>query len=132
MGRNDEKLNKFVDQLMANDTLEQPSKDFTDNLMSKIETISTTTTIVYKPLISKMGWIIISTVICLLVGYVIFNEPSGNSKLLEFVDLSKIKNPLANVSFNFSKTLMYTSVLLALMIGVQIPLLKNYFNKRMA
>ena len=133
MGHKDEKLNSFVDQLMVNDSLEQSSKDFTDNLMSKIEAISKPMTIVYKPLISKTGWIIIGVAICSLIGYVLFNEPSSSSRLSEIVDLSKIKmNPLSDLSFNFSKTLMYASVLLALMIGVQIPLLKRHFNKQLS
>lgn len=131
MEYNDKKLNSFVDQLMTNATLEKPSIDFADNLMSKIEGISTSTVTVYKPLISKTAWITIIIIMGVLVGYMYFSEPVSNSKLLEIIDLSKIKNPLANVSFNFSKTLTYTMVLLALMLGIQIPLLKNYLNKRL-
>jgi uncharacterized membrane protein len=133
MEHNDKKFSSFVDQLMANDTLEQPSADFTDHLMSKIEAISTSTATVYKPLIPKAVWVTVFVAMGVLIGYIYLKEPVGNSKLLEAIDFSKIaKNPFANVSFNFSKTLMYAMVLLALMIGIQIPLLKNYFNKRMA
>jgi hypothetical protein len=132
MEADDKKIEAFIDKLMSADSLEQPSIDFTANVMSKVEAISNSTATVYKPLISKQVWILIVATFLALVGYVIFNEPSTSSGLLERFDLSGVSNPLENISFNFSKTLMYAMVLMAVMFSVQIPILKHYFNNRMS
>jgi hypothetical protein len=132
MEKDDKKIEAFIDKLMSADSLEQPSLDFTDNVMSKVEAIFNSTATVYKPLISKPVWILIITGFIALVGYIVFNEPSSSSGLLERFDLSNVSNPLENISFNFSKTLMYAMVLMAVMFSVQIPILKHYFNNRMS
>ena len=53
MEKDEKRIDAFVDKLMANDTLEQPTLDFTDNVMSKVESISNSIATVYKPLIPK-------------------------------------------------------------------------------
>ena len=133
MERDEKKIEAFIDKLMSADSLEQPSLDFTNKVMSKVEAISSSTATVYKPLISKPVWTIILVGFLAVVVYVVFNEPETSSGLLERFNLSQISvNPLENVSFNFSKTLMYAVELLAIMVSIQVPLLKHYFNKRMA
>ena len=132
MEADDKKIEAFIDKLMSADALEQPSLDFTAHVMSKVEAISNSTVTVYKPLISKPVWMLIISAFVALVGYVVFNEPSTSSGLLERFDLSGVSNPLENISFNFSKTLMYAMVLMAVMFSIQIPVLKHYFNKRMS
>jgi hypothetical protein len=131
MEKDEKKIEAFIDKLMSADALEQPSRDFTDKVMSKVEAISNSTTTVYKPLISKSVWILIITGFVILVGYIIFKEPTTGSSLMERFNLPGVSNPLENISFNFSKTLMYAMVLMAIMFSVQIPVLKHYFNKRM-
>ncbi len=130
MERDEKKIEMFIDKLLSNEVLEQPSFDFTDKVMSKVEAVSSIT--VYKPLIPKYVWTLIAIGFMVLVGYVIFKEPSLKSSWLDGFNLSGVSNPLRNISFNFSKTLMYAMVLLAVMLSIQIPLLKHYFNKRMA
>ena len=132
MERDEKKIEAFIDKLMSADALEQPSLDFTDKVMSKVEAISNSTATVYKPLISKPVWILIITGFLALVGYVIFKEPATGSGLLERFNLSGVSNPLENISFNFSKTLIYAMVLMAVMFSIQIPILKQYFNRRMS
>ena len=133
MERDEKKIEAFIDKLMSADSLEQPSLDFTDKVMSKVEAISSSTATVYKPLISKSIWYIIIGSFVALVGYIYLKEPVINNGWFNRFDLSNFSiNPLENVSFNFSKTLIYAVVLLAVMVSIQIPLLKHYFNKRMA
>ena len=128
---NEKRIEAFIDKLMADETLEQPSLDFTDNVMSKVEAISTAT--VYKPLIPKSIWFIIIGSFVALGGYIYFKEPLTSSGWLDRFNLSNISiNPLQNVSFEFSKTLIYAMVFLAITVSIQIPLLKHYFSKRMA
>ncbi|WP_296382040.1 hypothetical protein [Winogradskyella sp.] len=130
MERDEKKIEAFIDKLLSNEVLEQPSLDFTDKVMSKVEAISTAT--VYKPLIPKSVWTLIAIGFIVLIGYMIFKEPSANNSWLDRFNLSSVSNPLENISFNFSKTLMYAMVFLAVMLSIQIPLLKHYFDKRMA
>ncbi len=133
MESNEKKIEAFIDKLMANETLEQPSVDFTDKIMSKVESISNSTATVYTPLISKSVWYVIIGGFIALVAYIYLKEPAASSGLFDRFNLSNISiNPLQNVSFEFSKTLMYAMVFLAIMVSIQIPLLKQYFNKRMA
>ncbi|WP_339755872.1 hypothetical protein [uncultured Winogradskyella sp.] len=130
MERDEKKIEAFIDKLLSNEVLEQPSFDFTDKVMSKVESIPSVT--VYKPLITKSVWTFLILGFVLLVGYVILKEPSGNNSWIDRLNLSSVSNPLENIAFNFSKTLTYAMVLLTIMLGIQIPLLKHYFNKRMA
>ncbi len=133
MESNEKKIETFIDKLMANETLEQPSVDFTDKIMSKVESISNSTTTVYKPLISKSVWLLIGVSFVVLVGYIYLKEPVASSGWLDRFNLSDISiNPLQSVTYEFSKTLMYAMALLVIMMSIQIPLLKQYFNKRMA
>lgn len=132
MEKDEKKIETFIDNLMSADSLERPSLDFTDNVMSKVEAISNSTVTVYKPLISKSVWYIIIGSFVALVGYIFLKEPVSNNSWFSSFDLSYITiNPFENVSFNFSKSLMYALVFLAIMMSIQIPLLKHYFNKRM-
>lgn len=133
MEKDNKKIEAFIDKLMSADSLEQPSLDFTDKVMSKVESISNSTATVYKPLISKSVWFVIIASFVALVAYFYSKEPVINNGWFSRFDLSNISlNPLENVSFDFSSTLMYAVVLLAIMVSIQVPLLKHYFNKRMA
>ncbi len=133
MEKDEKRIEALIDKLMANETLEQPALDFTDNVMSKVEAISVSTATVYKPLIPKSVWLLIGISFVALVGYIYLKEPVTSSGWLNHFNLSNISiNPLEKVSFNFSNTLMYAVVLLGIMVSIQVPLLKHYFNKRMA
>ncbi len=126
----EKKLEVFTDKLMSNTILEQPSINFTDNIMFKIEAITTTKGIVYKPLISKTAWLCIGLGFIALTSYFVLKQPVINNSLINSFDLPKVSNPLKSITFNFSKILIYAVVLFAVMFSIQIPLLKHYFNKR--
>ena len=133
MEKDEKRIEALIDKLLANETLEQPASDFTENVMSEVEAISNSISTVYKPLIPKSVWLLIAVSFVALFGFIYLKEPATSSGWLERFNLSNIAiNPLENVSFNFSKTLMYAVVLLAIMVSIQVPLLKHYFNKRMA
>jgi len=133
MEKDEKRIEALIDKLLANETLEQPAIDFTDKVMSEVEAISISTVTDYKPLVPKSVWLLIGFSFVALVGYIALKEPVTSSGWLDRFNLSNISiNPLEKLSFNFSKTLMYAVVLFAIMMGIQIPLLKHYFNKRMA
>ena len=133
MEHDNEALEKFIDKVMSHTTLEQPKSDFTESLMAKVETLSGGIEKVYKPLIPKFVWWSIGMAFIALVGYTYFKEPVSSSGWIKQLNLSHISmNPLESMSFNFSKTMMYAILLLGVMISIQVPLLKYYFNKRMS
>ena len=132
MEGDEKKIEAFIEKLMSADALEQPSVDFTDMVMSKVEAVANSQATVYKPLIPKAVWFLIIGGFIALVGYLTINESEVNSSWLNRFDWSKVSlNLFENVSSNLSSTLMYAVVLLAIMISIQVPLLKYYFNKRM-
>lgn len=131
MEPNDKKLEAFVNKLMANDKLEQPATGFTNQVLGKLNIESKI--IVYKPLISKWVWLAIAVSVIFIVAYALLNhqDSSSGSRLSEFLNLQQMEfRPLQNIDFNFSKTLIYATVVFAVMIGLQVPLLKSYLNRK--
>lgn len=133
MENQDKKIEELVDKLMANDSLEKAPINFTDEVMSRIEVLSETKTIVYKPLIPKYVWWLLGLGFVALIVNVILNKSSDSSSLSERYDLPEISfDVFNNLSVDFSSTLMYATVLLAIMVAIQVPLLKQYFNQKLS
>jgi hypothetical protein len=133
MEKDDKRIEELVNKLMAADSLESAPADFTDGVMAKVEALQNSSATVYKPLIPKyMWWLIVSSFIA-LVGYVLFKQPSDTVSLSDRYNLPEVSfNLLDNISYNFSSTILYASVLLAIMVSIQIPILKQYFNSRLS
>lgn len=129
MKESDKYYEKLVDQVMAESTLQKPSADFTSRIMSQILIAEQNKAIVYKPLISKPIWFLIFGCLIAFVGYAFFGVNVEQDDLV-VSDLlySKIENmtPL----FQFSKNTSYAVLIVVLMVLIQIPLLKNYYDKR--
>jgi len=133
MENEDKRIEELVDKLMANDSLEKAPVNFTNDVMSKIEALSETKTIVYKPLIPKYVWWLLGSGFVALIVNVILNKSSDSSSLSERYNLPEMSFDLFNnLSVDFSSTLMYATVLLALMVAIQVPLLKQYFNQKLS
>jgi hypothetical protein len=133
MENEDKRIEELVDKLMANDSLEKAPVNFTNDVMSKIEALSETKTIAYKPLIPKYVWWLLGLGFVALIVNVILNKPSDSSSLSERYNLPEISfDVFNNLSVNFSSTLMYATVLLAVMVAIQVPLLKQYFNQKLS
>lgn len=133
MKNEDKRIEELVNKLMANDSLEKAPANFTNDVMSKVEALSETRTIVYKPLIPKYVWWLLGLGFVALVFNVILNKPSDSSSLSERYNLPKVSfDFLSNISIDFSSNLMYASVLLAVMVAIQVSLLKQYLNQRLS
>ena len=131
----DKNLEKLVDNLMKYDRLQKPSQDFTSSVMEHIESLKTSkTTIVYKPLISKPAWAVIGVCVLVIAGFAVFGTSTSQSTWLPQVNYDAlVHNNLTNTlsGFKFSSTTMYAVVLLALMLCIQVPLLKNYMDRQL-
>jgi len=129
---------KYLDDLnrkiITEGSIESPSLNFTDLVMSQIELISSSTKIIYKPLISKTNWILILIGFSALVVYVCVTGVEINSSgwLSEISNSILSKNKISQLlpGLKMSKTVIYTIILFGIMFSIQIPILKHYLNKR--
>lgn len=133
MEKDDKRIEDLVNKLMEADALEQPSFNFTDKVMAQVEALSDSSITTYKPLIPKSVFYAIAAGFLVLVGYVLFNGSSSSESLTEKYNIAQdYQNILQGISFDFSSTLMYSILFLAIMVSVQIPLLKHYVNNRLS
>ena len=123
----DKHLDNLSRKVIGKSAVESPSFDFTKNVMSQINALSTSSVTTYVPLISKKVWALIALVFAGIIGYVSFGTSEEKNSWLSDLDYEFV-NPLSNLEF--SQTSVYAVLFLALMICIQIPLLKHYFNKR--
>lgn len=121
-------LEKFVDKVMNSATLESPSFDFTAKVMSQVTTTSKGELSVYRPLISKTTWGVILMLTLGIVVISMFSKDSTTFSWLETLDFSIISNIFSGIQF--SKTVLYSLVMFAVMLFIQVPMLKHYFDKR--
>ncbi|MCC9072525.1 hypothetical protein LNQ49_13115 [Flavobacterium sp. F-65] len=129
MKESDEYYENLVDKVMAESGLQKPSADFTSKIMSQVLVIEKNKSIVYKPLISKPVWFVIFGCLIAFIGYVVFaGNKATDYDLMSTLYYSKIDN-LVPV-FQFSKSTSYAVFIVVLMLLIQIPLLKNYYDKR--
>jgi hypothetical protein len=133
----EEQENKHLDNLskkiIQRVAVESPSFNFTDAVMYKVNALSESKVTVYKPLISKTSWFIIGFCVLGLVSYILlFGSKTESSNLLQYLDLSMLSKIDIDVlpSVSLSKTFTYAILFFGLMVCVQIPLLKNHFDKR--
>lgn len=133
----DEKETKYLDKLsskvIGKATIESPAFNFTDAVMSKVHALPQSETTVYKPLISKPVWFLIGFGFLAIVFVILFfDTETEGSNFMQSLDFSVLSNLNFNVlpSISISKTFTYAVLFFGLMICIQIPLLKNHFNKR--
>ena len=69
MKENDKEIENLIEKMMAENTLESPSADFTSNLMSHILVAEKAKIKPYKPLISISTWIFIGIALAVLALY---------------------------------------------------------------
>jgi len=130
----DKHIEKFVDKIMKETTLDTPSVDFTAQVMSQILKIRTSQATVYKPLISKWVWYGIFISMLGLIAYLSFNDSAVSGGLLDKFNLGtlpKLNIPNLFSGLQFSRTTLYACGFLTIMLFIQIPILKNYMDKRL-
>lgn len=135
MKENDNKyLDDFAKKVIKKTSLESPSIHFTSEIMSQVTAFSNSKVTVYKPLISKKVWVLIAISFIALSIYLVLGAETQESSWFSTLDLSflqnnKVSNTLSG--FTMSKTLMYAVTFFGIMLCIQIPFLKNYFDKRL-
>ena len=129
----DKYLEDLTEKVIKDRSIESPSFNFTDKVMSQVNTVNESKTLVYKPLISKTTWVLIAIGFLAIMLYLLLfetqTEPSGWLHKINFGVLSS--KEISFPSFKVSKTLMYAVVLFGVMFSIQIPFLKHHFDKRL-
>lgn len=131
----DKHIENLVDKTMKKVSLESPSFDFTNTVMAQVNALGQSSVTTYKPLISKPMWFAIFAIGLAIVLYIIFGMNTTEIGWLNSVDLSVLtNNKFSNAlsGFKVSKTVMYGIVLFGIMLFIQVPILKHYFDKRIA
>ncbi|NMH86411.1 hypothetical protein [Flavivirga algicola] len=133
-----ENADKYLDDLtkrvIKETSLESPSFNFTASVMSQVTELNDHSVTAYKPLISKKGWIIISIIFLGLVAYMLFGIQKEQTNWFDALDLSILyNNKITGLFSGFSipKTLTYAIALFGFMFCIQVPILKNHFNRRL-
>lgn len=134
MKENEDKyLDDFTKKIIKKAALESPSIHFTSEIMSQVAALNDKSVTVYKPLISKKVWFLIALSFVVLCTYLILGTETEKESWLSTLDFNALSNnnfTNALSGFKMSKTLMYAVVFFGLMFCIQIPFLKNHFDKR--
>ncbi|MFK7813931.1 MAG: hypothetical protein AB8B59_15655 [Maribacter sp.] len=125
-------LDDFIRKSIAEVGLENPSIDFTNSVLSKIELENQNESVlVSKPLLSKATWFIILAALTVIFGYVLINS-NTESTWLTAEQLNKFDtfNRSLNIpELSFSTTFIYGSISIALCVWIQIFFLKGRLDK---
>jgi hypothetical protein len=127
MKESDKNIEKFIGEIMTQSTLESPPIDFTSKVMSQILVAEKSKIQAYKPLISIPIWIVVLGSLISLILYSAFGNEPYNSEI-DHPYTVNIPNIFSEL--HFSKNTIYAILIVPLMILIQIPLLKNYYDKK--
>jgi len=130
----DKTIEEIVSKVMNETTLDSPSLDFTANIMTQVKTLSQKKGIVYKPLISKWFWIAFFMGIALLFVFFFSSSNPESTSWFDAIDFSMISNNIVSdalSNFQVPKKVLYSVVLFGVMLFIQLPILKNYLDKRL-
>tara|TARA_R110002153_G_scaffold113619_1_gene255911 strand:- start:2969 stop:3370 length:402 start_codon:yes stop_codon:yes gene_type:complete len=128
----DKKLEQLIDKMMKEMVVESPSIDFTSSIMSKVEIVANSNATAYKPLISIPVWIGLFALIVGALVYPLFFSTTETG-LLSHLDSNVMNyNPIIEKLSRliFSKKMIYTAVIFAVLFAVQVSFLKVHFKKR--
>lgn len=136
MGENKhiEELDTFAKKYIKEIEVETPSVNFTDKLMNVLQQENS---LIYKatPLISKKVWFILLGALVALI-FIPFKKSEKKPAILDKVDLSffeKLEMPTLfdGANLSVSTTTTYAFVFLAIMVTIQVYMLKNHFDKKL-
>ena len=129
----DKHIESLVEKAMGKSDLQTPSFDFTSNLMSQVEKVNQNAVTTYKPLISKPVWAMILIAFFGVVSYIMLVSNSESSEWFANINYNVFDiNQFTNMFNNLhpSRIVAYGVGLFSIMCLIQIPLLKNYFDRR--
>ena len=130
--KQDKNIDDFSKYLLKDVGLEKPSANFVTNVINTINfEENKVSKVVYKPIISKLGWIFIATS---FIGLMIFLTISNTESVIQVpaIDLSffnKLKAINIFENIKLSKIFTFSFILFSVLVLVQFHFIKKYFNK---
>ncbi len=129
--KEDNYIEKLVENLVSESGLEKTSMDFTANVMSEVLSAQAKKSLVYRPVISRKAWYIIFGSILSLFAFLLFNVKTTSAGVnLDFRIFSFDKWFTSFSGIHISSITGNVILVAALMLFLQIFLLKNYFNRK--
>ena len=128
--KNIEEFSKFI---LKEAGTEIPSNDFVHNVMNTINLENSKgTATIYKPLISKQGWILIVLSLVVLIIFIVTNttERSIVIPALDVSFLHKIKGINIFTSIKVPSIFIFSSVLFSILVLFQLNVIKKFFDKQ--
>lgn len=128
------KLEETTEKMMKGLQVEKPSSSFTSSLIQEIQNLESKEATQYQPLISKPVWVTLVLILVATTLYIAFNSNTSNIEWLQSLNFSSLtQNKLTNgiSAISLPKTFAYAIGLFGIMLCVQIPFLKHYFDKRL-
>lgn len=124
-------IEHLVAKAMQKASMEIPSVQFTNRVMEALHAQQSAVTS-YRPLFPKFIWVAIAALIVGITGYIWFLAEPGSLDLPSF-SFAFMKNNVISkevAAITIPKITSYAVMLLAVMLCVQIPMLKRYFDGR--
>lgn len=110
--------------------LEEPPKDFTASILSKIEEQSDDSRFyVYKPLISTSGWVFMGMGVIVTFAYLVLGDISWGNTWYDASVWERLSN-FGIFRISIPSTFVYGFLAMAIFMGIQVFLLKSHIHKR--
>ena len=124
-------LNEFIKKIVKESPTESPSFDFTETVMSRITKLNESKVTVYRPLISKLIWVfVVILFLSLLIYALLFGNETESLGWFDTLNYGFIADSFSGLEI--SKTTLYGITFFTVMLCLQIPLLKQHFDKHLA
>jgi len=122
----DQDLRNLLRQL----PLQEPSSDFTDSVLARIDAEAAGQVTTYRPLISPWLWLVLVLLLCLAAGSTFFMDMGSAPGWFNIPDWSQpLRDMMGKIAtIELSKPLFYGGLALAIAVYVQLYLLKGLFN----
>lgn len=127
----DKLLESVVEKAMKFSELDSPQSGFTNMVMARVNSQSTAT--MYKPLISKTGWMIIVSSVTVFVVFLYQISGVEVNGWFEMIDFDLVTDNQITSFFSkleLATVTFYAIFVCGLMLCAQIPILKYFIDKR--
>ncbi|MCK5280138.1 MAG: hypothetical protein KAK04_16405 [Cyclobacteriaceae bacterium] len=113
------KKDPYIKSIFDEGGIEQPSSNFTNQIIKNIKAQSEESAFVYKPIISKTAWLVLAFLGLSLFVYLLFGSPAEGQGLNLYgytlnIDTSIIKGIFNKIAFSFELSPILKTSLIAL------------------
>ena len=121
MSEQEPNRDQYIKSLFDQGGTEEPSKNFTNNIIDTIKNETASSPYAYKPIISKNAWLTIAFIGVAAFLILMFFNPSSSEGLNLYgysvnLDFSKVKNLFGKVAFSFELSPSLKTSIIALFI----------------